>query len=215
MSPAFRSVILDVDSTLAQLEGVDWLAAQRGPDVGSAVEQLTRRAMEGIVPLERVYAERLGLIRPTKAEIDLLAKVYVDALAPGAAGCVARLRASGVRVVLVSGGLRDALLHLAHVLGVQPTDVHAVRVTYDASDAVEGLDGVQPLTTALGKRDVVQALSLPEPVLAVGDGMTDAAIRPVVAAFAAFTAFERRPAVVASADHEVVSFAALERLVFP
>ena len=50
-------------------------------------------------------------------------------------------------------------------------------------------------------------------MLAVGDGMTDADIRPVVAAFAAFTGFVKRDAVVAAADHVLDSFDALARLV--
>ncbi len=211
--PRFLSVILDADSTLAGIEGIDWLAAIRGPEVGLAVEHATRRAMDGAVALEAVYAERLAMIRPTRAELAALGNVYVRALADGAAECVCALRAAGVRVVIVSGGLRDALLPMAAVLGVSETDVHAVQVRFDASGAVESLDGVQPLATAAGKLAVVGALALRAPALAVGDGMTDAAIKPVVAAFAAYTGFVRRDAVIAAADHEIDSFAALTRLV--
>lgn len=213
MTPRFASVVLDADSTLSGIEGIDWLAAQRGPDVLAGVERLTRRAMDGRVPLEAVYVDRLSLIRPTLGEIVALARVYVGALATDAPACVAALQAAGVRVVIVSGGLRDALLPMAGELGIGEADVHAVRVRYDASGAIDALDGEQPLATALGKPMVVGALRLPAPVLAVGDGMTDAALRPVVAAFAAFTGFVRREPVVAGADHVVPSFEALARLV--
>ena len=50
------------------------------------------------------------------------------------------------------------------------------------------------------------ALVLPPRVLAVGDGATDLAIRPVVDAFAAYTGFVRREAVVNDADLVVESF---------
>jgi hypothetical protein len=30
--PLFKTVIFDVDSTLADIEGIDWLAALRGPE---------------------------------------------------------------------------------------------------------------------------------------------------------------------------------------
>ena len=33
----YRSVILDVDSTLCAIEGIDWLAAQRGPEVAARI----------------------------------------------------------------------------------------------------------------------------------------------------------------------------------
>ena len=211
--PRFRAVILDADSTLSGLEGIDWLAGQRGPEVAQASEAATRRAMDGTVPLEAVYAQRLAMIRPTRAEMATLADVYVRAMAEGAVECVRALHAAQVRVVIVSGGLREALLPMAAVLGVSGADVHAVSVRYDASGAIEALDGVQLLAMSGGKPTVVRALALPAPVLAVGDGMTDADIRPVVAAFAAFTGFVKRDAVVAAADHVLDSFDALARLV--
>jgi hypothetical protein len=43
-------------------------------------------------------------------------------------------------------------------------------------------------------------------VLAVGDGATDLAVRPAVDAFAAFTGFVRRDAVVRAADFELSTF---------
>ena len=215
MMPRFRSVILDVDSTLAGIEGIDWLGALRGPEVGRAVEQATKRAMAGTVTLEAVYEERLARIRPTRAELSTLGAVYVQAIADGAVECVRALHAADVRVVIVSGGLRDALLPLAAVLGIATHDVHAVDVHYEASGAADSLEGEQLLATSGGKPKVVRSLALPAPVLAVGDGMTDAEIRPEASAFAAFTGFVRREAVVARADHVVDSFAALTRLVLP
>jgi hypothetical protein len=50
-------------------------------------------------------------------------------------------------------------------------------------------------------------------VLAVGDGATDLAIRPAVAAFGAFTGFVKRDAVVAGADYLIPDFSHLLDLV--
>src|SRR5260221_7193722 len=55
----FASIILDVDSTLCGVEGIDWLPAARGADVSERVEELTRRAMAREVALDSVYGERL------------------------------------------------------------------------------------------------------------------------------------------------------------
>src|SRR3954464_13846401 len=65
----FNSVILDVDSTLSGVEGIDWLASKRGSAMEAAVASLTEQAMQGAIPLESVYGERLKMVRPTKAEI--------------------------------------------------------------------------------------------------------------------------------------------------
>ena len=74
--PRYRSVILDVDSTLCGVEGIDWLARQRGADVADQTALLTQRAMAGEIPLESVYGERLALIRPTLREITALSAEY-------------------------------------------------------------------------------------------------------------------------------------------
>ena len=213
--PRFASVVLDVDSTVAGIEGIDWLAQRRGPEVAADVAALTDRAMKGEIPLDAVYGARLARIRPTRDEIGMLAAAYHDALAPDALDVLARLRLSGVRIVLVSGGLREAIQPLALHLGCTDDALHAVSVRFDASGAYAGFDERSPLATQPGKAAVVRALALPAPVLAVGDGATDLAMRPAVDGFAAYVGFVRRAPVVAAADFEIDSFTRLEALVLP
>lgn len=210
--PRFSAVVLDVDSTLCDIEGIDWLARRRGAAVAEAVAELTARSMAGEVALDAVYGERLALVRPTAAEVAALADAYVAALAPGAREAVAQLRTAGVRLLLVSGGLREAILPVARQLGFADGDVHAVPVRFTAAGDFDAL-APSPLTTQAGKATVVRALALPAPALAVGDGATDLALRPVVSAFAAFTGFVRREAVVREADHVLASFDDLLELV--
>jgi phosphoserine phosphatase len=211
----FASVVLDVDSTLCDLEGIDWLAARRGSDLAGAVELLTARAMAGELPLETVYGERLAQIRPSASEVAALAMAYRARLAPGASQAIARLRAAGVALHLVSGGLREAILPLATALGFEPEAVHAVAIHFDEAGAYADYDRGSPLATQEGKLHVIRALALPGPVLAVGDGATDLALRSGVDAFAAYTGFVRRDPVAQAADHELGSFDDLLRLVLP
>ena len=83
----FRSLVLDVDSTVSGIEGIDWLAARRGDLVSRRVADLTQRAMLGNIPLEQVYGTRLAEIRPRREEVDALARAYVDAIAPHQTAC--------------------------------------------------------------------------------------------------------------------------------
>jgi phosphoserine phosphatase len=209
----FSSVVLDVDSTLCGIEGIDWLAARRGPEAGRRIADLTDRAMNGDLALDAVYGERLGAVRPSRDDLAALASAYEDALAPGAAAAVARMRAAGRRIVLVSGGIRNAILPVARRLGIDETDVHAVNVLVDDDGEYETYDAHSPMTTAEGKRAVVAALGLPRRLVAVGDGATDRAIRPVADAFIAFIGYVRREPVVAGADAVVESFDQLVELV--
>jgi phosphoserine phosphatase len=213
VAPGFASVVLDVDSTLCGIEGIDWLAARRGAAVGDAVAELTDRAMRGEIALGSVYGERLALVRPSAADLAALAQAYDAAIAPGAAAALAALRRAGRRVVLVSGGLRAAILPMARRLAIADDDVFAVGVQTDGQGEYAGYDVTSPLAQAAGKREVVQSLILPKRVLAVGDGATDLAMRPAVDAFAAFTGFVSRAPVVAEADVAISSFDHLVELV--
>lgn len=207
----FRSVILDADSTLASIEGIDWLAGRRGPAVAARIAALTDDAMAGRVPLEDVYARRLEVIAPTVAEMEALGRAYVAAAAPGAGDVVDRLRRAGVELRVVSGGLRAALLPLTRSLGFDDGELHAVDVRFDGGGAFAGVVP-SPLATQAGKAPVARMLALPRPILAVGDGATDLAMRPEVDAFAAFVGFVRRDAVLIGADHVVETFAEVEAL---
>lgn len=169
--------------------------------------------MKGEIPLESVYAERLDLIRPSREEVDQLARVYVEKLASGAATTIRALKDAGVRVVLVSGGLRRAIWPVARSVGIGQQELNAVDVQWDHAGTYQDFDRASPLATQHGKVDVVRSLNLPRPILAVGDGATDMAMRPAVDSFVAFTAFQRRDAVVAAADREVHDFVELRDLV--
>jgi phosphoserine phosphatase len=217
MTPRYRSVVLDVDMTLSGVEGIDWLAAHRNEALRAYVTQRTADAMAGKVPLDAVYGERLDSVAPTLAELQTLGLAYRTKLAPGARDAVQALHDAGVRVVLVSGGLRIAVLSLAEMLGIADTDVHAVQTMHDERGLYDGFDHQSPLATQEGKPTIVRTLGLPAPVLAVGDGSTDLAIRVAGAAdaFAAYTGFVRRDPVVAGADHVLTSFRDLITLVLP
>jgi phosphoserine phosphatase len=209
----FASVILDVDSTLCGLEGIDWLAERRGSAVGTQVTELTGRAMRGEIQLDAVYGERLALVRPSRDDVVALADAYAASLAPQAAYAILRLRAAGKRIVLVSGGLREAILPVATRLGIPERDVRAVSVRFGADGTFAGFDTASPLATAAGKLHVAESLALPRRILAMGDGATDLAMRPAVDAFAAYTGFVHRENVVGSADITLASFDQLLELV--
>lgn len=212
--PRFRSVVFDVDSTVAGIEGVDWLAMQCGDAVSRECAALTARAMAGEIPLESVYERRLQIIAPQHVQIEALATAYADAVQPGAPEVIAGLRDAGVSVHLLSGGLRDALLPLAAELGIDASHVHAVDLDEDERGYLTRLRGEQPLATQRGKPLVLSRLALDRPVVMIGDGSTDAATRGVVDAFFAYTGVARREAVVAVADAEVRSFLDLLPLLY-
>ncbi len=212
-APRYATVILDVDSTLCGIEGIDWLAARRGPDVEKRVSELTDRAMRGEIPLEEVYAKRLSMVRPRREDVDALGRAYIDTIADGAAEAISSWRSAGVCVILVSAALRHSILRVAQHVGLGPDEVHAVDVHFDAIGAYTAFDRSSPLTTTTGKHDIVTGMDLPRPIIAVGDGSTDLAVRGTAEAFAAFTGFVSRPSVTERADFVVETFDELTAIV--
>ena len=213
----FVSVVIDVDSTLCGVEGIDFLAERRGAAVSARIVALTDRAMKGEIPLESIYGHRLTTIQPTRDDIAALAREYERTLAPGAAGAITRMRSHGTILALVSGGIREAILPVARTLGFADDELHAVSIRFDASGNYEAYDERSPLTTQPGKPELVKQLiarhKLTRPVLGVGDGATDAKLKGIVDAFAAYVGFARRANVIAVADLEIGSFDELERVV--
>jgi phosphoserine phosphatase len=209
----FNSVVFDVDSTLSDVEGIDWLASLRGPQVEEWSAALTAKAMEGIVPIEAIYGERLLLVKPTLAEIRELAATYISRMAPMVREVFSSLRAHDVGIAMVSGGFRQAILPLAEALEVAEEHLAAVSLFFDAAGEYSGFEEDSPLTRQKGKRTAVREMNLVSPVLAVGDGMTDLEMKPVANAFAAFTGFVRREHIVERADYVLSSFDQLETLV--
>ena len=215
MKARFQSVVFDVDSTLSALEGIDWLAARRSPEVARESEALTARAMAGELPIEAVYSQRLARIRPTAHELAALGTAYIEHVQPGARELIAALHGAGTRVYLVSGGLRAAILPLATHLGVAPIRVHAVELAPDADGTLSRLEGEQPLATQRGKPHIVRYLALRPPIAMIGDGSTDAAVRTVAnVTFIAYTGVAFRPPVVAQAELQADSCVALARHLF-
>jgi phosphoserine phosphatase len=215
----FASVVLDVDSTLTRVEGIEWLAERRGGTVARQVAEMTQRAMEGTISLDAVYGARLALVQPSRADVAALADAYKAGTVPGARPAIGAMQAAGIRVVAVSGGLRDAVARFAISLGIPDHDVYAVPVQFTPDGAYAGFDEHSPLARRGGKPIVVRGLGLPHPVLGVGDGSTDAELKTMngggaaVDAFAAYVGVAARPSVVAVADYVVHTMAELPALV--
>ena len=194
----FGTVVLDCDSTLSAIEGIDELAGAHRAEV----VRLTDAAMVGDVPLDEVYGRRLALIQPTRAQLDAIGAMYVERLVPDALEVVIALREAGVRVCVISGGLLPAVRTLAGALGIPARDVEAVDIRFDGTGRYAGFEDASPLARSGGKYEVMARwrASLPAPIMLVGDGATDLEASPAVDLFVAFAGIADRAAVTAAAD---------------
>jgi phosphoserine phosphatase len=195
-------VVFDCDSTLSSIEGVDELASLLAADMRAEIEQLTRRAMAGELPLEAVYAGRLDRIRHNRRDLDRVGAMYVERAVPGGRELVATLHALGKQVWIVSGGLRHAVLHLGRHLGIPDERVLAVETHHDPAGGWLGFAADSPLARSSGKPPVVARIARdagPGGVVLVGDGVTDLEAAPHLKRFVAFGGVVRREPVFAAA----------------
>ncbi len=200
--PRFDAVCLDFDSTLSRLEGIDELAALAG--VADKIAPLTAAAMDGRIPLDSIYAQRLDIIRPTRDAISWLAQRYIDETVPGAATTIDALHQAGVATYIVSGGLRAAILPFAEKFKIAPDRVYAVDVTFDAHGNFLDFDRGAALARPDGKAVICRELFGRHNALAlVGDGITDVAARSAGAFVVGFGGVAVREAVRQAADHYV------------
>jgi phosphoserine phosphatase len=192
------TVVFDCDSTLSTIEGIDELARDHRAEVAA----LTDAAMRGGVRLEEVYGRRLAMISPTRTQLERLGALYVETVVEDAAETIRCLDAEGIRVRIMSGGLRPAVERLAQVLGVQPQNVAAVDTYFDGDGSYAGYEQASPLTRTGGKRTLLEVWrrELRGPVMFVGDGVTDLETQDIADVFVAYAGVTARSPVVAEAD---------------
>jgi len=169
---SFDIICFDCDSTLSKIEGIDELAGRVG--LGEEMSRLTDAAMNGEVPLEAVYEQRLSLIRPDRASIGWLGDLYIEQIVDGVKEVFETLTAPGKELHIISGGIRQAILPLARYLGLSETQVHAVDIYFNEDGSYLNYDQNSPLARSGGKAEICRQLrKLQGSLVMIGDGKTD------------------------------------------
>ena len=196
---SFNVICFDCDSTLSKIEGIDELAKRVG--LGEEMSRLTDAAMNGEVLLEAVYEQRLSLIRPDQASIDWLADLYIEQMVDGVKQVFETLTAPDRTLHIISGGLRQAILPLAKVLGLPQTQVHAVDIYFNEDGSYRDYDQNSPLARSGGKAEICRRLLKTQGSLVmIGDGKTDMEAKQAGAVVIGFGGVVDRPIVCEQAD---------------
>lgn len=166
-------VVLDVDSTLSNEEGIDEIAREAGPDVQRAVADVTARAMAGEMDFAQSLTQRVKALAGIPLEALKTVSQRITAT-HGAAELVQAVHAAGGRVCAVSGGFHELVDPLASSLGLDSW--RANRLGHDGHALTGDLDG--PIVDAHAKRTTVlewaEEYGVPiERVIVVGDGAND------------------------------------------
>lgn len=193
----YQNIIFDLDSTLASIEGIDELGKFR--NIGPRIQRLTEEAMSGRLPFSEVFIRRLELIRPAKAELLTVGKLYRKNITLGAAKLISWLRRQKVNVFVVTAGYADCTYPLTDFLKIPRRNVFANRLIFNSVGEFIGVDQSIPLWRDGGKREIVaQILSKhPGKTICVGDGISDWEASQLADGFIYFGGVIFRPAVAA------------------
>jgi len=199
-----RFVCFDVDSTLLNVESLDYAIANSSAS-GSAqmVETITNAGMSGAMDLRTSLTARLDLAQFSRSNVARAAVALKDKAVPGMADLLTSLRNRGDLVAAVSGGFEELLRLALRDLGFAPTVIRTNQFIWN-DGRVAGFDTDNPLSDNGGKAVVLNELrnaaSVAEVVM-VGDGITDVEAFEAGAAnrFIGFGGVTKRDAVVARA----------------
>lgn len=183
----FDSVIFDCESTLSAIEGIDVLAEMAGKR--KIVEELTRKAMDGISPFETIYEERLKIVKPTRMALLALGNKYLENLVEDAKGVIEALQFLGKKVYIVSGGISTALFHLGEALGLSRENIFGNDLLFDKKGNYKNfIEG--PLRRNHGKLQIIRQLTGRK--IVIGDGITDLETRECIDLFVGYGGVVRR-----------------------
>ncbi len=195
---AKRLIVMDMDSTLVQIEGIDELAKEAG--VGEKVISITHRAMNGEISFPEALRERVRLLKGLP--VGVLEKVCKRMpFTPGAKELVSVLKKLGYRTAVLSGGFDYFSARVKESLGLD----------YAYSNALEIKEGV--LTGEIvgeivdGKKKAAlmeeiarkEGITLDQ-VIAIGDGANDL---PMITRAGLGIAFNAKPRVREEAHYSI------------
>jgi phosphoserine phosphatase len=201
-----KLIVFDCDSTLSAIEGIDELARVNGPDTFQEIEALTNAAMNGEVPIDDIFAQRLDIIKPSLDTCKKVGQLYIEHIEPTALATLSQLRSDGWEIVIVSGGFTQVIEPLAALLGVKRIEAVPLKFCEDGSYA--GYDTSAPPTRNGGKPQIIEQLKAelsPEHIVMVGDGISDLEAKSVADVFIGFGRYAAREKVRSESDHFVFS----------
>jgi len=169
-------VVLDIDSTLINEEGLDLLAERAGGDVASAVTAITDQAMAGHLDFAESLVKRVSLLTGQPASLlDDVAQQIT--LTEGATALIDAVHRVGGIVGAVSGGFHELVDPLAQRIGLD----HWLANRFEVADGLLTGRVVGDIVDARAKATFLthwaDHYDIPQDrTIAVGDGANDVAM---------------------------------------
>jgi D-3-phosphoglycerate dehydrogenase len=208
-----KYLILDFDSTVAKVEGLDELAKkalESDPEREQKVkkiQEITNLGMEGVITFPESLGRRIKLISTDKSVISGVSEFILNNLSESVKRNIEFFKNNADKIYIISGGFVDLIVPSAEKLGISRDHILANEFVFDENDCVCGVDESNFMSQEGGKIKQINALGLQSAVM-VGDGWTDCQTKECdcIEKFIAFTENVKRDKVVEHADSAAKSF---------
>lgn len=193
----FGLLVMDMDSTLINIECIDEIADMQG--IKPQVAEITEAAMRGEIDFSESLRRRVALLAGLDA--SALDRVYDERLDlnPGAERMLAALKQHGIRTLLVSGGFNLFTDRLKARLGLDYAHANTLEIVNGKLTGRVLGDIVDADAKARWLKKLKHELSLaPAQTIAMGDGANDL---KMMAAAGVGIAYHAKPVVRAQAGY--------------
>ncbi len=176
-------LIIDFDSTLTRCEALDVLSdicltsVMNREERIAQIKRLTEQAMSGEIGFDEALQKRIDLLPIRQNHITDLIEQLKKRLTNSVVSNQDFFRKNCEKIYIVSGGFQEYIQDVVKDLGIAPDHIFANNFLWNDDGEVIGYDSNNPLSKPGGKVMVLKQLKLPEEVIVVGDGYTDAEIK--------------------------------------
>ncbi|GHU35750.1 phosphoserine phosphatase SerB [Bacilli bacterium] len=191
-------LVMDVDSTLIQEEGIDLLGEIAGS--GAEIADITSRAMNGELDFSEALEARVALLKDLPETVFAEVRKQIH-FTEGARDLVETLQANGWKVGVVSGGFHETVDDLSRELGLDYVRANHLEIV-DGQLTGKTRGDIVTKEVKLGslkKWAAELGLDLSQTV-AMGDGANDL---PMILASGIGIAFHAKPVVREQAPYQI------------
>ena len=208
------NLIIDFDSTIAGLEGLDELAKiclknnKNKQLLVKKIQSITNNGMLGKITFNESLKQRLNLFKPTTNNVSELVILLNKNISQSFIKNKNFIKRNKNNIYVVSGGFKEWIIPITKQLSIKNENVFANTFTLNNKKQISGFNKNNPLSKAKGKIEVVKNLNLKGKKIVVGDGYTDYEIVKYKQAdlFFAYTEFVKRDEIVNLANKELKNF---------
>ena len=199
MAKIYNKIFFDFDSTLIKGESLDLLGDICG--IGEKVKELTDLSMNGQVPLEQIFKEKVDLISPSSKQVQQVAGKCLAIIVDDVPEVIKALQFLGKEVFILSSNFHQIVDGVAEFLAIPLVNVIANNFYFDDIGNYIGFDHQSQLCFSSGKGKILESKINPkDKVVFIGDGSSDISVKGVADLFIGFGGVVSRKIVKDGAD---------------